>query len=72
MGVTVLAGVPGVGLTALAERARKRLSEGYELVNFGDVMLEQAVANDLVETRGGLGGLSRETTRRLQIGRAHV
>ena len=63
MGVTVLAGVPGVGLTALAERARKQLSDEYELVNFGDVMLEQAVANDLVETRGDL---SRETTRRLQ------
>ncbi|TSD14000.1 adenylate kinase [Haloglomus irregulare] len=66
MGVTVLAGVPGVGLTALAERARKQLSDEYELVNFGDVMLEQAVANDLVETRGDLAGLPRETTRRLQ------
>ncbi|WP_299264733.1 adenylate kinase [Halorientalis sp.] len=66
MSVTVLAGVPGVGLTALAERARKQLSDEYELVNFGDVMLEQAVANDLVETRGDLAALSRETTRRLQ------
>lgn len=66
MGVTVVSGVPGVGLSALAERARRELSGDYELVNFGDVMLEQAALHDLATSRSELGSLSRRETRRLQ------
>lgn len=65
MGVTFVSGVPGVGLSAVTERARGEL-EGYELVNFGDVMLEQAAARDVATSRTELGSLSKRETRRLQ------
>ena len=42
MGVTVLAEVPSVGLTARAERARKQFSDQYELVNFCPTQLAPA------------------------------
>ena len=66
MSVTVVSGVPGVGLSALAVRARRQLTDEYELVNFGDVMLEQAALRDLATRRSALGELSRRETRRLQ------
>lgn len=66
MGVTVVSGVPGVGLSTVSERARGRLDDEYELLNFGDVMLEQAAAHDLATARSELSGLSRRETRRLQ------
>ncbi|MFB6071295.1 MAG: adenylate kinase [Halanaeroarchaeum sp.] len=66
MGTTLVSGVPGVGLSTITERARKRLDENYELVNFGDVMLEHAAANDWATRRADLRGLSQRQTRRLQ------
>jgi len=66
MGITVVAGVPGVGLSTLVERVRPQLDDGFELINFGDVMLEQAAVADLATSRSELGGLSQRETRRLQ------
>ncbi len=51
MDLTVISGVPGVGTSELCERARRSLGEGYELVNFGDVMLEEAAAQGLIDRR---------------------
>jgi len=66
MGVTLVSGVPGVGASAVCEAARRELDDGYELVNFGDVMLEQAAARGLATDRSELPALSLRETRRLQ------
>jgi adenylate kinase len=66
MGVTLVSGVPGVGLSSICRLARQRVDEEYELINFGDIMLEQAAVNDLATTRSELSSLSRRKTRRLQ------
>jgi adenylate kinase len=65
MAVHLVSGVPGVGLSAVAERARREL-EGFELVNFGDVMLEQAAVAGVADSRAALSALDHERTRRLQ------
>lgn len=44
MSVTIISGVPGVGSSRVSEAARRSLDEAYELINFGDVMLEEAVS----------------------------
>lgn len=65
MSLTLLSGVPGVGLSSIAQEARRRL-EDYQLINFGDVMLEEAAVQDLATSRDGLSKLSRRETLRLQ------
>lgn len=66
MSVTLLSGVPGVGLSSISERARRQLDEEYKLINFGDVMLEHAATRDWATRRSELGTLTRRQTRRLQ------
>jgi adenylate kinase len=67
MDVTVVSGVPGVGASRVCQEARSRLGEGYTLLNFGDVMLERAVArNQDVAGRDDLATLPRRETRLLQ------
>jgi adenylate kinase len=66
MSVTLVSGVPGVGLSSICTQARRQVSEAYELINFGDVMLEQAAMQDLATSRDELSSLSRRETRRLQ------
>jgi adenylate kinase len=66
MDLTVVTGVPGVGASRVCREARSRLGEGYELLNFGDVMLERAASRGLVGSRDDLATLSRRETRLLQ------
>lgn len=66
MGVTVVAGVRGVGVSAICTSARSALSDDYELVNFGDVMLEQAAVRGMAVERSELGELSIREIQRLQ------
>ena len=66
MDTTVVTGVPGVGASEVCRLARKRLGEGYTLLNVGDVMLEEAIAEGLVADRADLGTLSRRDVERLQ------
>ena len=68
MDVTVVSGVPGVGASRVCQEARSRLGEGYTLLNFGDVMLERAVARDrdLGADRDDLATLPRREIRLLQ------
>ena len=68
MDVTVVSGVPGVGASRVCQAARSQLDEGYTLLNFGDVMLERAVARDreLVANRDDLATLPRREIRLLQ------
>lgn len=66
MTVTLVSGVTGVGLSSVCQTVRRGLGEGYKLINFGDVMLEQAAANGITTDRSKLAGLSKAQTRRLQ------
>jgi adenylate kinase len=66
MSVTLVSGVTGVGLSSICQQARGQVGDGYTLVNFGDVMLEQARTHGIDVDRGDLAALSRTQTRRLQ------
>ena len=66
MSVTLVSGVTGVGLSTVCQTLRQKLGDGYKLVNFGDVMLEQAATRGLATERGELATLSQQETRRLQ------
>lgn len=66
MTVTIAAGVPGVGSTRVCELARQRLDDDYELLNYGDVMLEEAMASELAAGRDDLRKIPREEMRHLQ------
>lgn len=66
MGVSVVAGVRGVGVSAICTRARRELGDDYELINVGDVMLEQAAVRGMALDRSELGELSVREIGRLQ------
>jgi len=66
MSVTLISGVTGVGLTSICQRVRRRLDDDYLLLNFGDVMLERAMAQDITVDRDELSSLSHRRTQRLQ------
>jgi len=66
MEVTVVTGVPGVGASRVCRGARRELDDRYELVNFGDVMLEEAASRGLVEARDELATLPVRDLRLLQ------
>jgi len=66
MDATVISGVPGVGASAVCRLARQHLGDQYTLLNFGDIMLEEAIAKGLVTERGDLGTLSRREIYLLQ------
>jgi len=66
MSVTLVSGVNGVGLSSVCQAVRRGLGDGYKLINFGDVMLEQAATMGITTERAQLGTLSQTETRRLQ------
>ncbi|MFW6317869.1 MAG: adenylate kinase [Halorubrum sp.] len=66
MSVTLVSGVNGVGLSSVCQAVRRGLGDGYKLINFGDVMLEQAATMGITTERSRLGALSQTETRRLQ------
>lgn len=65
MGLTLVSGVPGVGASTVCEAAHRRLDD-VQLVNFRDVMLEQAAAHGLANQRADLDEISPREIRRLQ------
>ena len=65
-GPAVVTGVPGVGASRICEGARRDLGDAFTLVNFGDVMLEEALERGLTDSRDGLGELSIRDLRILQ------
>jgi adenylate kinase len=66
MSVTIVSGVPGVGSSRVCEAARRHLDDSFELVNFGDVMLEEAVARGSATSRDELANLAMHDYRVLQ------
>lgn len=66
MDVTLVSGVPGAGVSSVASEATREMDE-VRLFNFGDVMLEQAMARRVAESRDDLGdipGYEREYLQR--------
>jgi len=67
MSVTVVSGVPGVGSSRVTEAAVASLDEQYELLNTGDVLLEEALGSGFdVSGRDDLADLRPRELRRLQ------
>ena len=66
MGLTLVSGIPGVGASTVCETARRHLDDDVQLLNFRDVMLEQAAAHGLAGQRAELNSLSPREIRRLQ------
>lgn len=62
----VVSGVPGVGASRICQEARRALGDEYALVNFGDVMLEEALEHGLTDSRAGIGALPIRDQRMLQ------
>lgn len=66
MSVTIVSGVPGVGSSRVCELVRRRLDDSYELINFGDIMLEEAVSRGLATGRDEMATLPTPDYRILQ------
>lgn len=66
MKVAVLTGVPGVGKTTVTEKALDKIDKEYQIVNYGDKMLEVAKDAGLVEDRDQMRKLDPEQQREIQ------
>ncbi|MFY9637363.1 MAG: adenylate kinase [Methanobacterium sp.] len=64
MKVVVIAGIPGSGSTTVLKKALEELD--YLHVNYGDVMLEIAKKNGLVDNRDSLRKLSPDIQKKVQ------
>jgi adenylate kinase len=64
MKVVVIAGIPGSGSTTVLKKALEELD--YLHVNYGDVMLEIAKTNGLVDNRDSLRKLSPDIQKEVQ------
>lgn len=57
MDVTLVSGVPGAGVSSVASEATQERDD-VRLFNFGDVMLEQAMARRVADSRDELGDIA--------------
>ena len=60
----IVAGVPGAGKTSIMKEVSKRVN--YKIVNYGDVMLQMALAKKLVNHRDEMRKLPIRIQRELQ------
>ncbi|NJE54837.1 adenylate kinase [Thermococcus sp. 21S9] len=65
--VVMITGIPGVGKSTITRLALKRTRARFRLVNFGDLMFEEAVKAGLVEHRDEMRKLDPKTQRELQL-----
>ncbi|WP_297470222.1 adenylate kinase [Thermococcus sp.] len=65
--VVMITGIPGVGKSTITRLALKRTRAKFRLVNFGDLMFEEAVKAGLVEHRDEMRKLDPKTQRELQL-----
>jgi len=65
--VVMITGIPGVGKSTITRLALKRTRARFRLVNFGDLMFEQAVNSGLVKHRDEMRKLDPKTQRELQL-----
>jgi len=65
--VVMITGIPGVGKSTITRLALKKTRAGFRLVNFGDLMFEEAVKAGLVEHRDEMRRLDHKLQKELQI-----
>jgi len=65
--VVMITGIPGVGKSTITRLALKRTRARFRLVNFGDLMFEEAVKAGLVEHRDEMRKLDPKTQKELQL-----
>ncbi|WP_297549323.1 adenylate kinase [Thermococcus sp.] len=65
--VVMITGIPGVGKSTITRLALKRTRAKFRLVNFGDLMFEEAVKAGLVEHRDEMRKLDPKTQKELQL-----
>ena len=65
--VVMITGIPGVGKSTITRLALKRTTIKFKLVNFGDLMFEEAVKQGLVEHRDEMRKLDPVVQKELQL-----
>jgi len=64
--VDIVVGLSGVGKSTVLEEAMKLADEDYEIINYGDRMLEIARKEGLVKTRDEIKDISEEEQKKVQ------
>lgn len=64
--VNIVVGLSGVGKSTVLEEAMKLASEEYEIINYGDRMLELAMEQGLVASRDEIKEISSEEQKEVQ------
>ena len=65
--VVIITGIPGVGKSTITKLALQRTKAKFKLINFGDLMFEEAVKSKLVKHRDEMRKLPLEVQRELQM-----
>ncbi|ACS34480.1 adenylate kinase [Thermococcus gammatolerans] len=65
--VVMITGIPGVGKSTITRLALKRTAINFRLVNFGDLMFEEAVKQGLVKHRDEMRKLDPMVQKQLQL-----
>ncbi|WP_456366435.1 adenylate kinase [Thermococcus sp.] len=65
--VVMITGIPGVGKSTITRLALQRTAIKFRLVNFGDLMFEEALKAGLVEHRDGMRKLDPIVQKKLQL-----
>ncbi|NJE42695.1 adenylate kinase [Thermococcus sp. GR7] len=65
--VVMITGIPGVGKSTITRLALRKARAKFRLVNFGDLMFEEAVKAGLVEHRDEMRKLNPNVQKELQM-----
>jgi len=65
--VVMITGIPGVGKSTITRLALKKARARFRLVNFGDLMFEEAVNAGLVDHRDEMRKLDHKVQKELQM-----
>ncbi len=68
--VVMITGIPGVGKSTITRLALKRTAIEFRLVNFGDLMFEEATRQGLVKHRDEMRRLDPSIQKQLQLSAA--
>jgi adenylate kinase len=70
--VHIVVGLSGVGKSTVIEKALESSESAYQLINYGDRMLELATDRDLVEDRDEMKNIERSIYKEIQIDAAEL
>lgn len=65
--VNIVVGLSGVGKTTVMEKAIERAETDYQLINYGDRMLDIATERNLVENRDEMKDIESGTYKEIQM-----